>query len=237
MVTETETCQVQLDVFEGPLDLLLHLIRTQELDVRDIPIARVTRQYLDYLQLMRDLNMTVAGEYLVMAATLIHIKSKMLLPEDDSSEPEPEEDPREELVRDLLQYEQFKKAAHLLHEKEIMEQSSWTRGTNEFEEEEKEMVVVDLFDVVRAFHRIVNRYKDRILVEIDRDDVTLEGKIYEIRRLLQVEGEFFFSLFFKRGISRRHLVVALMALLELVRLGEVRLLQKGAFQDIRIVAC
>ena len=99
------------------------------------------------------------------------------------------------------------------------------------------MVVVDLFDVVRAFHRIVNRYKDRILVEIDRDDVTLEGKIYEIRRLLQVEGEFFFSLFFKRGISRRHLVVALMALLELVRLGEVRLLQKGAFQDIRIVAC
>ena len=237
MVTETETCQVQLDVFEGPLDLLLHLIRTQELDVRDIPIARVTRQHLDYLQLMRDLNMTVAGEYLVMAATLIHIKSKMLLPEDDLSEPDPEEDPREELVGDLLQYEQFKKAAHLLHEKEIMEQSSWTRGTNEFEEEEKEMVVVDLFDVVRAFHRIVNRYKDRILVEIDRDDVTLEGKIYEIRRLLQVEGEFFFSLFFKRGISRRHLVVALMALLELVRLGEVRLLQKGAFQDIRIVAC
>ena len=237
MVTEAETCQVQLDVFEGPLDLLLHLIRTQELDIRDIPIARVTRQYLDYLQLMRDLNMTVAGEYLVMAATLIHIKSRMLLPEDDLSEPDPEEDPREELVRDLLQYEQFKQAAHLLHEKEIMEQSSWTRGTNEFEEEEKEMVVVDLYDVVRAFHRIVNRYKDRILVEIDRDDVTLDGKMHEIRRLLQLEGEFFFSLFFQRGISRRHLVVALLALLELVRLGEIRLFQKGAFQDIRIVAC
>ena len=237
MVTETETCQVQLDVFEGPLDLLLHLIRTQELDIRDIPIARVTRQYLDYLQFMRDLNMNVAGEYLVMAATLIHIKSRMLLPEEDSADAVTEEDPREELVRDLLQYEQFKQAAHMLHEKEILEQSSWTRGTNEFEEEEKEMVVVDLFDVVRAFHRIVNRYKDRILVEIDRDDVTLEGKIHEIRRLLQVEGEFFFSLFFKRGISRRHLVVALMALLELVRLGEIRLFQKGAFQDIRIVAC
>ncbi len=237
MVTETETCQVRLDVFEGPLDLLLHLIRTQELDICDIPTARVTRQYLDYLQLMRDMNMTVAGEYLVMAATLIHIKSRMLLPEDDSSEPEPEEDPREELVRDLLQYEQFKQAAHLLHEKEILEQSSWTRGTDEFEEEEKEMVVVDLFDVVRAFHRIVNRYKDRILVEIDRDDVTLESKLQEIRRLLQLEGEFLFSLFFKRGISKRHLVVALMALLELVRLGEIRLFQKSAFQDIRIVAC
>ena len=237
MVTETETCQVQLDVFEGPLDLLLHLIRTQELDIRDIPIARVTRQYLDYLQLMRDLNMNVAGEYLVMAATLIHIKSRMLLPEDDSADAVTEEDPREELVRDLLQYEQFKQAAHMLHEKEILEQSSWTRGTNEFEEEEKEMVVVDLFDVVRAFHRIVNRYKDRILVEIDRDEVTLEGKINEIRRLLQLEGEFFFSLFFERGIPRLHLVVALMALLELVRMGEIRLFQQKAFQDIRIVAC
>ena len=115
--------------------------------------------------------------------------------------------------------------------------ATWARGMNEFEDEEKETVVVHLFDVVRAFHEVVKRYQDKILVEIERDAVTLEEKVHEIRRLVGLNGEFFFSFFFKRGISRLHLVVTLLALLELVRLGEIRLFQKRAFADIQIVAC
>lgn len=231
-------CRVMLDVFEGPLDLLLHLIRSQELDIYDIPVAKVTDQYLQYLALMEELNIGIAAEYLVMAATLIHIKSKMLLPPDPAQTEEGEsEDPRAELVEQLLEHEKFKQAAQMLYSRETVELSVWPRGHNEFEEEEKELVSAGVFDLIQAFHLMVERFKEQIILEVESETVTLEEKMIELRRLLTVRREFRFSMFFERKISRLHLVVTLIALLELVRLREVRLFQEGLFQDIRIVAC
>ncbi|GAB4235106.1 MAG: segregation/condensation protein A [Acidobacteriota bacterium] len=230
--------RVRLEIFEGPLDLLLHLIRTQEIDIYDIPIAKITEQYLEYLELMRDLNISVAGEFLVMAATLIHIKSRMLLPPDPAAEEgEEAEDPRRELVERLLEHERFKKAAGLLHDRHVLSESSWVRGHNEFEEEEQEAVSVSLFDLVQAFHRVVERHRRNIVMEVGREGVTLEEKIAEVRRLLALHRELMFSFFLQRPIPRLHLIVLFVALLELARCREVRLLQTAAFDDIRIVAC
>ena len=225
-------------MFEGPLDLLLHLIRVQEVDLYDIPISKITEQYLEYLQLMKDLNITLAGEFVAMAATLIHIKSRMLLPSETTTDgDEASEDPRQELVDRLLEHEKFKKAAGLLHDRQVIEDSVWTRGENEFEEEELESVSASVFDLIKSFHEIVQRYKDRIVLEVERDNVTLEGKLDELRQLLKVQKEILFSSFFERPVSRMHLVMTFFALLEMARLREVRLFQRGTFKDIRIVAC
>ncbi len=230
--------RVRLDVFEGPLDLLLHLIRTQEIDIYDIPIARVTEQYLAYLDLMRELNVNLAGEFLVMAATLIHIKSRMLLPPDPSAAPDaPPEDPRQELVERLLEHEQFRRAADLLHDRQILEDSVWVRGLREFEADEAEAVSATLFDLVAAFHRILERHRDRVILHVDHEAVSLEQKLEEIRSLLKLRREFCFSLFLLQPVSRLHLVVTFFALLELARLQEVRLAQDAHFADIRIMAC
>ena len=230
--------RIHLEFFEGPLDLLLHLIRTQEIDIYDIPISRITEQYLEYLEVMRDLSITVAGEFVLMAATLIHIKSKMLLPPDPVlTEGEEPEDPRRELVERLLEHERFKKAAGLLHDRQVIEDSVWTRGENEFEEEEQEAVAVSLFDLVKAFHRIVERYKDRIVIQIQHENVTLEEKLDELRALLAVRKILLFSSFLEQPISRIHLVFTFFALLEMCRLREVELIQDALFEDIRIVAC
>ncbi|MBI4446736.1 MAG: segregation/condensation protein A [Acidobacteria bacterium] len=238
MNSDPETYKVRLEIFEGPLDLLLHLIRQQEIDIHDIPIAKITDQYLNYLQMMKDLNISVAGEFLHMAATLIYIKSRTLLPPDPvASGQEESEDPRRELVEQLIEHEKFKKAAHMLYEKETVELASWPTGLNEFEEEEKETVVVTLFDLVSAFHRIVERYKEQVVMDVHHESVTLEEKLAEIRCLLKVQAQFFFSFFLQHRISRLHLVVTFLALLELVRLKEVRLFQKAPHDDIRIVAC
>ncbi len=234
---DVDLYQVRLDVFEGPLDLLLHLIRTQEIDVYDIPISRITEQYLRFIQMMKDLSIDVAGEFLVMAATLIYIKSQMLLPRETGGEGEQLEDPRRELVEQLLEHEKFKNAAQMLYSRETVELSVWPRGVNEFEEEEQELVAAGVFDLIQAFHLMVQRFQEQIVLEVDHETVTVEDKLAEIRRLLTVHGEFFFSYFFERKISRRHLIVTLAALLEMVRLQEVRLFQTRNFEDIRIKAC
>lgn len=237
-MTGEELYRVRLDVFEGPLDLLLHLIRTQEIDISDIPIARVTEQYLAYLELMRELNISLAGEFLVMAATLIHIKSRMLLPPDPRATPDtPPEDPRQELVDRLLEHEQFRRAADLLHDRQIVEDSIWVRGGREFEAEEAEAVSATLFDLVTAFHRILERHRDRAVLQVDHESVSLEQKLAELRALLKLRREFFFSLFLQQPMSRLHLVVTFFALLELARLREIRLTQEAHFADIRIMAC
>src|SRR6187402_2812149 len=150
-----EAYQVRLDNFEGPLDLLLHLIKQSELNIYDIPIALVTRQYLDYIDLMQEMNLDVAGEFLVMAATLIHIKSRMLLPRPDPAQEDPDEDPREALVRRLLEHQKFKAAAELLHEREIQRSAQWGRpdasvaaaAGDDYEPE----LEVDLFSLISAF--------------------------------------------------------------------------------------
>jgi len=235
---ESPDYRVRLELFEGPLDLLLHLIRTQEIDIYDIPIARITEQYLEYLRIMQELDIGVAGEFVLMAATLIQIKSQMLLPQVVSDDPESGiEDPRLELVERLLEHERFKKAAGMLYDRQVIEDSVWTRGENEFEVEEKEAVSVSLFDLVKAFHRILERHKDQIVLQIEHEDVSLEDKVAELRALLAKRREILFSSFFQRPISRLHLVVTFFALLELARLQEVRLRQDGVFEDIRIIAC
>ncbi len=232
------TYEVQLEVFEGPLDLLLHLIRTQELDIYDIPMAQIADQYLSYLDLMKNLNINLAGEYLMMAATLIFIKSRTLLPEDpDQADEDGIEDPRQELVEQLLEHEKFKKAAQLLYSRQTVENSVWPRGMEEFEDEDQESVSATVFDLIKTFHLMVERFKEQVVLEVRRETTTVEEKLAEIRRLLQVEKEFLFSFFFRHKPTRFHLVVTFLALLELVRLREVRLLQKGVFQDIRVVSC
>lgn len=237
IVSDAQDYTVRLEIFEGPMDLLLHLIRQQEIDIYDIPIARITDQYLQHLQMMRELNVTVAGEYLVMAATLIYIKSRMLLPQDPEAPAEDLDDPRKELVERLLEYEQFKNAAQMLYSRETVELSVWSRGYNEFEQEEKEVVSATVFDLITAFHNLVERFKEQIVVTMEPEKVTLEEKLFELRTLLKLQGELLFSSFFQRGISRSHLVVTFLALLELARLREVRLRQVGECEDIRIVAC
>lgn len=236
ILAPTDDYTVQIEVFEGPLDLLLHLIRKQEVDVYDIPIAKITDQYLRYVQVMKDLNVTVAGEFIAMAATLIHIKSQLLLPSDPAAVEE-ETDPREQLVQRLLEYEKFKRAANMLHELETVELSVWSRGENEFEEEEQEAVSATVYDMIHAFHEVVERYKEQIVVEVDHDPVTVEEKIIEIRNLLKVQSEILFSFFFQHKISKLHLAVTLVALLELAKSKEIQLSQKGVFKDIRILGC
>jgi segregation and condensation protein A len=229
--------KVDLEIFEGPLDLLLHLIKQQEIDIYDIPIARITDQYLQYLQVMRDLNITVAGDFLVIAATLIYIKSRMLLPVDPAAQAEDEDDPRKDLVQQLLEHERFKNAAQQLYERETVELSVWTRGEREFESDEQEAVVVTAFDLIKAFHSMLERYREQIVMEVPHETVSLESKLAEVRRLIQAMPEFLFSLFLHNGVSRLNLVVTLIALLELVKSKEIRLYQAGLFEDIRIVAC
>ena len=186
--------RVQLKVFEGPLDLLLHLIRVQELDIYDIPISTVTDQYLDYLKVMKDLNVNLAGEYLLMASNLILIKSRTLLPVDEKERHEEDsvEDPRRELVESLLEHEKCKSAAQALYSRETVELAVWPRGECEFEKEVKEAVSATVFDLVKSFHNLVERFKEDIILEVDRETVTLESKIREVRKLLSVQSEVFF---------------------------------------------
>ncbi|MGH9338011.1 MAG: segregation and condensation protein A [Acidobacteriota bacterium] len=231
-----DSYKIQLEIFEGPLDLLLHLIRREEMDIYNIPIAQITAQYLKYLQRMKDLNITIAGEFVLMASTLIYIKSRTLLPPDpNAGQDEDTLDPRRELVEQLVEHQKFKEAAQMLYARETVELSVWPRGENEFCEEEKEIISAGVFDLIKAFHEMVERFKEQIVIEIEHDVVTLEEKLAEIRRLLQLEREFLFSFFLQRPLSRAHLVVTLLALLELVKLQEVRLFQTSAFEDIRIV--
>lgn len=228
---------LELDVFEGPLGLLLQLIRRQEIDIYDIPIVKVTEQYLSFLDLMKETSVSVAGEYLVMASTLIYIKSRMLLPADPSENEGEEDDPRLELVTQLLEYEQFKKAAGMLHDRQVVEDSVWVRGFNEFEEEEQDAVDATLYDLVRAFHDIVERSRDRIAMQVAPESVTVEEKLAQLREMLSLRRELLFSSFISQGIPRIHLIVTFIALLEMARLQEIRLFQDRELRDIRIEAC
>src|SRR5512134_945424 len=157
--------QVKLDTFEGPLDLLIHLIKKEEVNIYDIPIALITRRYLEYIDLMQELNLDLAGEFLVMAATLIHIKSRMLLPRPDPTQEDPEEDPRDALVRRLLEHQRFKAAAELLHERETIRSAQWSRPDGAIQDitdnpPEPELEV-DLFSLLTAFRGVLERAKQR----------------------------------------------------------------------------
>ena len=231
---------VKLASFEGPLDLLLHLIKTNEVNIHDIPITLITKQYLETMELMHELNLDVAGEFLVMAATLIHIKSKMLLPRPETAaavEAE-QEDPRDALVRRLLEHQKFKAAAGMLHEREQLRAAQWLRPdervaaiTGDDYEPELE---VDLFSQLAAFQQLVQRAKLRPKALLPPEQIPVEVRINQLlARLSETEACGFEDLFADVG-DRSGLIVTFLALLEMIRLKLVRVFQSTSFGPIRV---
>ncbi|AMY11271.1 Segregation and condensation protein A [Luteitalea pratensis] len=235
-----ERFPVKLEVFEGPLDLLLHLIKKHELDIYDIPIALITRQYLDYIGFMQDLQLDVAGDFLVMAATLIHIKSRSLLPRPAPEQEDPEEDPREALVRRLVEHQKFKAAAELLHDRETVRSAQWSRPderiaalAGEGLDKEPELEV-DLFSLMTAFKAIVERAKHRPANYLPMEQIPLEMRIEQLMaRLAGVEALGFEELFDDIA-QRADLIVTFLAILEMIRLKVLRVVQSGTGGPIRV---
>jgi segregation and condensation protein A len=223
---------IKMGDFAGPLDLLLYLIRQEQANIFDIPIARITEKYLEYIRLMKTLDIAVAADFLVMAATLIEIKSKMLLPRDPTQATDEEmEDPRQELVDRLLEYEKFKTAAGMLHERATVEQAVFTRGTAETDGDNSE-VDATVFDLLTVFQKIAERHKDEIKMEIEREEISLADMIRSIKRRIFDEGELSLLQLFEEMHSRNELVTAFIAVLEIVRTEHIRLLQSVTFGDI-----
>lgn len=230
--------QVRIDNFEGPLDLLLHLIKKSEINIYDIPIAVIANQYLTYLEAMEDLNLTVAGEFLVMAATLLQIKSKMLLPVDETVENEEDgPDPREELVRRLLEYKQFKDAARQLDNQERMWREHFTREQSlpvELESGEALLEDMSLFDLVDALKGILDRNPGKHLLEIIPDNLTVRDRMNAILEALERQESVTFSSLFEFSSHRMVIIVTFLALLELIRLRTARVFQGEHFGPILV---
>jgi segregation and condensation protein A len=233
--------QVKLETFEGPLDLLLHLIRRNEVNVYDIPIALITEQYLGYIELMQELNLDVAGEFLVMASTLIHVKSRMLLPRPDPGQEDGGEadDPREALVRRLLEHQRYKAAAGLLHDRETLRSAQFMRADasvaaaagDDYEPE----LEVDLFTLLAAFRGVLERVKGRARMILPPEQITIEDRIEQLLgRLSESEACGFEELFADGDGSRPFMIVTFLALLEMIRLKLIRVFQGGPFGAIRV---
>jgi len=231
---------VKLDQFEGPLDLLLHLIKKNELNIHDIPIALITAQYLEAIALLQELNLDVAGDFLVMAATLIHIKSKMLLPRPETAAgvAGEEEDPRDALVRRLLEHQKFKAAAGLLHEREELRSAQWQRpdeavahiAGDEYEPE----LEVDLFSLLTAFQTVVDRAKMRPKMVLPPEQIPVEVRMEQLLERLSETDALGFEDLFADVDDRSGLIVTFLALLEMIRLKLVRVFQTGSFGPIRV---
>ena len=228
---------VKLDNFEGPLDLLVHLIRKHEIDIYDIPIVLITDQYLAYLDLMQELDLDVAGEFLIMAATLIHIKSRMLVPrletEEDAEDPE---DPREALVQRLLEHQKFKAAAELLHERETVRSAQWTRPDGRVadlagEPIERELEV-DLFSLLQAFQSVLARARPQLALPAAL--VSVETRIEQLLERLSDTEACGFEELFADAPTRPAFITTFLALLEMIRLKLVRVFQSGPFGPIRV---
>lgn len=227
----------RLEGFEGALDLLLHLIQKNELDIFNIPIALVTEQYLEYLQLMKVLNLDTAGEYLLMASTLLHIKSRMLLPKSSEGEEEKEEDPRAELIRRLLEYQKYKQGALELEKRPLLDRDVFIRLMPAEPEEapEEEKLEVNLLELIEAFREVLKRVKPESVHEVLLEPVSVEEKIEEILILLEKENRSVaFHRLFPEQVSRRVVVVTLLAILELVKMKRIRIFQMTPFETIRV---
>src|SRR3954469_20951740 len=233
-----EAYPVRLQNFEGPLDLLLHLIKKNELDIYDIPITAITAQYLEYIDMMQELNLDVAGEFLVMAATLIHIKSRMLLPRVDPAQEDPDEDPREALIRRLLEHQKFKAAAELLHERETLRSAQWTRPDGPIAEIAGEApepeIEVDLFSLISAFRSVVERAKARPKLYLPSEQIPIEDRIEQLMARLSETEACGFEDLFEDIQTRAGLVVTFLAVLEMIRLKLIRVFQSGVVAPIRI---
>ncbi len=232
--------KVELEVFEGPLDLLLYLIKKEEVDIYNIPIEKITTQYMEYLNLMRMLDLNIAGEFIVMAATLMMIKSRMLLPVEDRQEiDEEEDDPRWDLVRQLVEYKKFKDAALLLQERELNQENIFDLGDNEIllEPDDPGIILQDvsLFDLITAFNDVLKKARPEEICEIIGEHFTVVDKIDMILKLVNNKKNVTFSGLFGNSTARQEIVCTFLALLELIRLRQVRIRQEHHFGDIIII--
>lgn len=225
--------RVRLEMFEGPMDLLLYLIKKDEIDIKDIPVAHITEQYLEYMTLMQELDIAVAGDFLVMASTLIYIKSKMLLPPSPKIEGEQDlnEDPRAELMERLLEYQKFKEAAQMLHSRGEIEAAVYTRGTLDTDKANPE-VSATVFDLLRVFREILKRAETVAEMEIHRDEVTMSEKLAQINLLLDLGEEINVRHLFENSRSKRELILTFLAFLEMVKGMQITLTQRELFGDI-----
>ena len=246
--------EVKLEVFEGPLDLLLHLIKKHEVNIYDIPISLVTQQYLEYIDIMKDLNLEIAGEFLLMAATLTHIKSKMLLPvEEKAGEDEETEDPRAELIRKLLEYKSFKEVAEELGQREDTWRDIFYNPPDKTIENDEVFIEVGLFDLLEAFRDVISKIPDNKSLDIEADELTVRGRmttIIERLDLAATEGVTLLSLLedgsdgiepigssqgkLLEKVTRRNIVVTFLALLELARIRLIKLMQASSSETIRV---
>jgi segregation and condensation protein A len=233
---------IHLEKYDGPLDLLLDLIRKQQIDIWDIPIARITAQYLEYLDKAAALDMELSSEFIFMAATLIHIKSRLLLPKDPEMEKlSPEEDPRRELVERLIEHERFKSAAEMLQQKRLIEENVWSSaGIQQFLSDQDEPdLAVSLIDLVKTFEQVLDRAKTRPVFQVNHEEVSVPDMVLYLKSLLQAKprGEKVpVAGLFELQRSRRAMICLFLAMLEMVRMQAIVLVQKDAFGEIALRA-
>ena len=235
----TSPYKINIPLFEGPLDLLLDLIKKQEMNIHDIQISKITSQYLDYLHQLEVQNIDVSAEFIYMAATLIYIKSKMLLPPDPLASPEEQSaDPREELVQRLIEHEKYKNAAQLLYQKQQIEEHVWSKPDKTLYNDEgtEGELVVSLVDLVRVFQQVLERKKEVVRIELTHDVFTVAQMIAQLRSQILSSDTSTVSLiqFFEACPSRHAMIVAFLAVLEMVKLQAVLLTQENQFADILV---
>jgi segregation and condensation protein A len=231
--------RIHVAEFDGPLDLLLYLIKRDKIDIHDIPIAPITRSYMEYLELMQELNLDVAGDFMVMAATLIHIKSKMLVPVDptEAQGDEDQEDPREALVQRLLEFQRYKEAAGILHQQAQIRAATWTRPDTvlpAFDDTGEEMLEAGLFDLISAFKELLERRRTLLAHEVASQGKSIEQRIEELLALLREGESLDFLELFAAQETKADMIVTFLALLELIRLKRVKVYQRGIFGAIRV---
>lgn len=234
--------KIKLDIFEGPLDLLLYLVKKEHINIYDIPIAKVTEQYLAYLELMKLLDLEIAGQFLVMAASLLQIKSRMLLPKEETAAQEEEEaDPREELVQRLLEYQRFKEAAFELRQREQQQQQQFRRppGDNKLSGDtdsgQDVYFEASIFDLINAFTQALKEVPRELFYEVVKDEFTLEQKIHDILHLLLNQRMLILRELFKQAKNKLEIITTFLAVLELIRLKEIVVRQKQLFGEIEII--
>jgi segregation and condensation protein A len=232
---------IHLEQYEGPLDLLLDLIRKQQIDIKDIPIATITAQYLEYMEQAREMDIDLGAEFVYMAATLIHIKSKMLLPRDPALGPDGEtaEDPRQELVDRLLEHERFKNAAEMLQQKRMIEENVWSNPQMKafVSDDDDPGLAITLFDLVKAFGEMLERARDRPAYEVEPADVTVAEMMHYLRDCFVEAGEgqpVFILRIFEQQPSRRAMIALFLAVLEMVRMQAVVVTQRSLFGEIAL---
>ena len=238
--SQLDSIKIRVQAFEGPLDLLVHLIKKNKMNVYDIQISVITKQYLEYLDLMQELNLDVASEFLVMSATLIHIKSKMLLPRPETAAGDTleEEDPRDSLVQRLLEHQKFKAAAEMLHDKETLRSAQWGRPDSRIEEiagdDYEPEIEVDLFSLLSAFKQVLERARERPPVLLPPEETSIESRIEQLLERLSETEACGFEELFEGAYTRGDMIVTFLAMLEMIRLKLIRVFQQGQMGAIRV---